>query len=80
MPPAGKGKIKEPTVFDGTREKTDAFLDQLFLLFVGRPQDFTADYNRIATALSYMEGKNVEYWKTGYIMRAREIDPTTGQA
>ena len=70
--PQGKGKIKEPTTFTGDRSKTHSFLDQLFLLFHGRPHDFPNDHTQITTALSYMEGGSVEHWKRAFIQRARE--------
>lgn len=76
----GKGKIKEPTVFDGSRESTESFLDSLFLLFEGRPQDYPNDHLKVATALSYIEGPNVEFWKRAILRTAREvIHPATGQ-
>ena len=73
--PQGKGKIKEPTVFNGDRAKTEKFLDQLFLLFEGRPHNFPTDHSQISTALSYMEGGTVEAWKRAIIQRAREYTP-----
>ncbi|KAJ8456927.1 hypothetical protein ONZ51_g11830 [Trametes cubensis] len=59
----GKGKIKDPEVFNGDRDKTRSFLNQLFLLFTARPHDSVNDYTKVATALSFMEGDNINYWK-----------------
>ncbi|KAJ8463053.1 hypothetical protein ONZ51_g10506 [Trametes cubensis] len=68
----GKGKIKDPEVFNGDRDKTRSFLNQLFLLFTARPHDFVNDYTKVATALSFMEGDNINYWKDTTIQRAEE--------
>ena len=70
--PGGKGKIKDPEVFNGDRSKTRSFLNQLFLLFTARPHDFVNDYTKVATALSFMEGENINYWKDTAIQRAEE--------
>ena len=70
--PQGKGKIKDPEVFNGDRSKTRSFLNQLFLLFTARPQDFPNDHTKVATALSFMEGDNINYWKDTAIRRAEE--------
>ena len=70
--PGGKGKIKDPEVFNGDRSKTRSFLNQLFLLFTARPHDFVNDYTKVATALSFMEGENINYWKDTVIQRAEE--------
>ncbi|KAJ8469762.1 hypothetical protein ONZ51_g8770 [Trametes cubensis] len=68
----GKGKIEDPEVFNGDRDKTRSFLNQLFLLFTARPHDFVNDYTKVATALSFMEGDNINYWKDTTIQRAEE--------
>ncbi|RPD69770.1 hypothetical protein L226DRAFT_423983, partial [Lentinus tigrinus ALCF2SS1-7] len=65
-------KIKDPEVFNRDRNKTRSFLNQLFLLFTARPQDFGNDYTKVATALSFMEGDNINYWKDTTIQRAEE--------
>ncbi|KAH9887618.1 hypothetical protein C8Q73DRAFT_656869 [Cubamyces lactineus] len=75
----GKGKIKDPEVFTGDQNKTRSFLNQLFLLFMARPHDFVNDYTKVATALSFMEGDNINYWKDITIQRAEEeIRPGEG--
>ncbi|KAI0323309.1 hypothetical protein GY45DRAFT_1408106, partial [Cubamyces sp. BRFM 1775] len=72
----GKGKIKDPEVFNGDRSKTRSFLNQLFLLFTARPHDFVNDYMKVVMALSFMEGDNINYWKDITIQRAEEeIEP-----
>lgn len=68
----GKGKIKDPEVFTGDRNKTRSFLNQLFLLFTARPHNFVNDYTKVVTALSFMEGDNINYWKVITIQRAEE--------
>lgn len=68
----GKGKIKDPEVFTGDRNKTRSFLNQLFLLFTARPHDFVNDYTKVVTALFFMEGDNINYWKDITIQRAEE--------
>ncbi|KAJ8456138.1 hypothetical protein ONZ51_g12256 [Trametes cubensis] len=68
----GKGKIKDPEVFNEDRDKTRSFLNQLFLLFTAQPHDFVTDYTKVATALSFMEGDNINYWKDITIQRAKE--------
>ena len=74
--PQGKGKIKDPEIFNGDRSKTRSFLNQLFLLFTARPHDFTNDHTKIATALSFMEGDNINYWKdTAIRLAEEEIQP-----
>lgn len=70
--PHGKGKIKDPEVFNGDRSKTRSFLNQLFLLFTARAHDFPDDTTKVATALSFMEGENINYWKDTAIRRAEE--------
>ncbi|TFK79247.1 hypothetical protein K466DRAFT_443651, partial [Polyporus arcularius HHB13444] len=65
-------KIKDPEVFNGDRSKTRSFLNQLFLLFTARPHDFSNDYTKVTTALSFMEGDNINYWKDPTIQRAEE--------
>ncbi|KAJ8457267.1 hypothetical protein ONZ51_g11636 [Trametes cubensis] len=68
----GKGKIEDPEVFNGDRDKTRSFLNQLFLLFTAQPHDFVNDYTKVATALSFMEGDNINYWKDITIQRPEE--------
>ena len=67
----GKGKVKAPDVFDGDPSKTNSFLDQIFLLFLGEPGRYTSDEVCIATALSYIDGDNVLFWKQRKIEQAR---------
>ena len=74
----GKGKIRDPTIFTGDREQTQTFLNSLFLLFFGRPNDFITDAVKISSALSYMEGAEVEAFKESIILNAQRIDPYTG--
>ena len=56
---------KEPTVFDGNREKTDGFLHELRLYqFVNATHPImTNPQQKIAHALTYMEGPEVYEWK-----------------
>ncbi|KAJ8488068.1 hypothetical protein ONZ51_g3765 [Trametes cubensis] len=68
----GKDKIKDPEVFNGDQDKTRSFLNQLFLLLTAQPHDFVNDYTKVATALSFMEGDNINYWKDITIQRAEE--------
>ncbi|KAJ8482438.1 hypothetical protein ONZ51_g5341 [Trametes cubensis] len=68
----GKGRIKDPEVFNGNWDKTRSFLNQLFLLFTARPHNFVNDYTKMAMALSFMEGDNINYWKDITIQRAEE--------
>ncbi|KAJ8501833.1 hypothetical protein ONZ51_g374 [Trametes cubensis] len=71
-PGQGKGKIRGPEVFNGDWDKTRSFLNQLFLLLTARPHDFVNDYTNVATALSFMEGDNINYWQDITIQRAEE--------
>ncbi|KAJ8501779.1 hypothetical protein ONZ51_g369 [Trametes cubensis] len=68
----GKGKIKDPEVFNRDQDKTRSFFNQLFLLFTAWPHDFVNDYTKVATALSFMEGDNINYWQDITIQRAEE--------
>ncbi|KAI0325550.1 hypothetical protein GY45DRAFT_1221600, partial [Cubamyces sp. BRFM 1775] len=69
-------KIKDPEVFNGDRSKTRSFLNQLFLLFTVQPHNFVNDYTKVAVALSFMEGDNINYWKDITIQRAEEeVEP-----
>ena len=78
-PSQGKGKIRDPTIFTGDREQTQTFLNSLFLLFFGRPNDFSNDAVKISSALSYMEGSEVEAFKESIILNAQGLDPYTGR-
>ena len=64
--------LASPTVFDGDPEKMSNFLDQLFILFVARPDDFSTDGIRIATALSFIEGPKVAFWKKRIVRQAMD--------
>ena len=77
--PQDKGKVKPPNVFDGNRSKSKEFLNQLHLLFAGEPEQYLTDMSCVTTALSYLKGENVQYWKQGYIDRIRYGYPPTWQ-
>ena len=70
-PQLGKGKIKEPSIFAGDRDKLEIFLEELLLQFLGRPFDYSNDQVKIATALSYIEGDKVAAWKHGFLSTSR---------
>ena len=80
QPRAGKARIKAPDVFDGDREKLQPFLDQLFLLFLADPTKYARDEARIATALSFMGGNRIDYWKQNKIEQLRHNSKTSWTA
>ena len=47
-------RTNPPEIFDGTREKGDAFLQSLSLYFRSSPRDFPREEDKITVALSYM--------------------------
>ncbi|PIL32376.1 hypothetical protein GSI_05622 [Ganoderma sinense ZZ0214-1] len=52
---------------------SQAFIDSLWLLFTGDPTRFTSDNVKIATALSYISGENVDYWVRNKIESAQYL-------
>ena len=74
QPQRGRVKIKEPEVYNGDRSKLEAFLDQIFLVFMGDPEKYATDKARVAYALSYLGEGAIKYWKTHQIAQIRH-DP-----
>ncbi|PIL22296.1 hypothetical protein GSI_14984 [Ganoderma sinense ZZ0214-1] len=72
-PSGGKGKVRPPDIFTGDHHKSQAFIDSLWLLFTGDPTRFTSDNVKIATALSYISGENVDYWVRNKIESAQYL-------
>ena len=56
------------------------FLDQLFLLFLGDPNKYNRDEAHIATALSFIGGIKINYWKQNKIDQLRQNSRTTWTA
>ncbi|PIL34847.1 hypothetical protein GSI_02634 [Ganoderma sinense ZZ0214-1] len=54
-------------------DTSQAFIDSLWLLFTGDPTRFTSDNVKIATALSYISGENVDYWVRNKIESAQYL-------
>ena len=74
QPQKERVKIKEPEVYNGDRDKLKAFLDQIFLIFMGDPEKYSTDKARVAYALSYLGEGAIKYWKTHQIAQIQH-DP-----
>lgn len=79
-PPLGapKPKVNPPEPYDGEdKDKAGIFLNNLFIMFRGRPADYPTDESRIVTAISFLTGR-ARHWGDVLINDAQRINPTTG--
>ena len=66
-------KANKPKNFDGSKDKTDIFLNQLHLYFASLPQYFDDDYQKIIFALSYMNEGIAGEWAR---LKVEEMEST----